>query len=184
MLLSTRAGGVGINLTAADTVILFDSDWNPQNDLQAQARVHRIGQTKPVMIYRLVTAGTIEVVMLHRASSKLAIGTAVMDQMRTGSASSSSKKQGPTQEEVRAVVMHHRVQRCCSHVFIKLCMCQGLISCWFDCSQLENMLKYGVYDVFREKEGDADSKAFCDAVRVCCLHASMLWGGGHFHGAL
>jgi chromodomain-helicase-DNA-binding protein 6 len=109
MLLSTRAGGVGINLTAADTVILFDSDWNPQNDLQAQARVHRIGQTKPVTIYRLVTAGTIEVVMLHRASSKLAIGTAVMDQMRTGSASSSSKKQGPTQEEVRAVVMHHRV---------------------------------------------------------------------------
>ena len=117
MLLSTRAGGVGINLTAADTVILFDSDWNPQNDLQAQARVHRIGQTKPVTIYRLVTASSIEAVMLHRASSKLAIGTAVMDQMLTGSASSSSKKQGLTPEEVRAVVMHHRVQRCCSHVF-------------------------------------------------------------------
>lgn len=54
MMLSTRAGGVGINLTAADTCIIFDSDWNPQNDLQAQARCHRIGQTKSVKVYRYV----------------------------------------------------------------------------------------------------------------------------------
>jgi ATP-dependent DNA helicase len=58
-LLSTRAGGLGINLTAADTCIIYDSDWNPQQDLQAQDRCHRIGQTKPVMVYRLVTANTI-----------------------------------------------------------------------------------------------------------------------------
>jgi hypothetical protein len=57
MLLSTRAGGVGITLTAADTVVIFDSDWNPQNDLQAMARAHRIGQTRPVMVVRLVAAG-------------------------------------------------------------------------------------------------------------------------------
>ena len=49
-LLSTRAGGVGINLTAADTCILFDSDWNPQNDVQAMARCHRIGQTRQVTV--------------------------------------------------------------------------------------------------------------------------------------
>lgn len=55
MLLSTKAGGLGLNLTAADTVIIFDSDWNPQNDLQAQARAHRIGQTNHVKIYRLIT---------------------------------------------------------------------------------------------------------------------------------
>merc|ERR1711978_333095 len=63
-LLSTRAGGLGINLTAADTVIIYDSDWNPQQDLQAQDRCHRIGQTKPVMVYRLVTKGTIDQVLL------------------------------------------------------------------------------------------------------------------------
>ena len=57
-LLGTRAGGVGINLTAADTVIIYDPDWNPQNDIQAQARCHRIGQTKTVSVYRLVTRDT------------------------------------------------------------------------------------------------------------------------------
>ncbi|OAX82095.1 hypothetical protein ACJ72_03557 [Emergomyces africanus] len=69
-LLSTRAGGQGINLTAADTVILFDSDWNPQQDLQAQDRAHRIGQTKPVIVYRLATRGTVEQTLLEKADSK------------------------------------------------------------------------------------------------------------------
>lgn len=69
-LLSTRAGGQGINLTAADTVILFDSDWNPQQDLQAQDRAHRIGQTRPVIVYRLATKGTVEQTLLEKADSK------------------------------------------------------------------------------------------------------------------
>lgn len=69
-LLSTRAGGLGINLTAADTVVLFDSDWNPQVDLQAMDRVHRIGQKKPVIVYRLVCANTIEEFLLAKADSK------------------------------------------------------------------------------------------------------------------
>jgi len=69
-LLSTRAGGLGINLTAADTVILFDSDWNPQQDIQAMDRVHRIGQTKPVIVYRLATRGTVEETLLLKADSK------------------------------------------------------------------------------------------------------------------
>ncbi|KAJ5351467.1 Helicase C-terminal [Penicillium brevicompactum] len=69
-LLSTRAGGQGINLVAADTVILFDSDWNPQQDLQAQDRAHRIGQTRPVIIYRLATKGTVEQNLLEKADSK------------------------------------------------------------------------------------------------------------------
>ncbi len=59
-LLSTRAGGLGINLTAADTVIIYDSDWNPQMDLQAMDRAHRIGQKNPVNVYRMITENTIE----------------------------------------------------------------------------------------------------------------------------
>merc|ERR1711988_1987475 len=59
-ILSTRAGGLGINLVSADTCVIFDSDWNPQQDIQAQARCHRIGQTKDVRTYRLVTVGTVE----------------------------------------------------------------------------------------------------------------------------
>ncbi|GME97588.1 unnamed protein product [[Candida] boidinii] len=69
-LLSTRAGGLGINLTAADTVILFDSDWNPQVDLQAMDRCHRIGQKKPVVIYRFAVSNTVEELLLARADSK------------------------------------------------------------------------------------------------------------------
>lgn len=53
-MLSTRAGGLGINLASADTVVIFDSDWNPQNDLQAQARAHRIGQKKQVFFILLI----------------------------------------------------------------------------------------------------------------------------------
>jgi len=69
--LSTRAGGEGLNLFTADTVILFDSDWNPQVDIQAMARVHRIGQTRPVHVYRLVSRGTVEERIVQRAQKKL-----------------------------------------------------------------------------------------------------------------
>lgn len=70
-LMSTRSGGMGLNLQTADTCILYDSDWNPQPDLQAMARVHRIGQTKTVHVYRLVTDGSIEERMVERAQKKL-----------------------------------------------------------------------------------------------------------------
>jgi SWI/SNF-related matrix-associated actin-dependent regulator of chromatin subfamily A member 5 len=70
-LMITKSGGLGINLQTADTCILYDSDWNPQPDLQAMARVHRIGQKKVVHIYRLVSAGTVEERVLQRAEKKL-----------------------------------------------------------------------------------------------------------------
>lgn len=70
-LLSTRAGGLGINLMTADTVIIYDSDWNPQADLQAMARAHRIGQKRPVNVYRLVAKQTIEEEVVKRARNKL-----------------------------------------------------------------------------------------------------------------
>jgi chromodomain-helicase-DNA-binding protein 7 len=83
-LLCTRAGGLGINLTAADTVIIFDSDWNPQNDLQAQARCHRIGQSKMVKVYRLICRNTYEREMFDKASLKLGLDKAVLQSMNTG----------------------------------------------------------------------------------------------------
>ncbi|KAG5064610.1 hypothetical protein JHK85_005793 [Glycine max] len=70
-LLSTRAGGLGINLATADTVIIFDSDWNPQNDLQAMSRAHRIGQQEVVNIYRFVTSKSVEEDILERAKKKM-----------------------------------------------------------------------------------------------------------------
>jgi len=80
-LLCTRAGGVGINLTAADTVVIFDSDWNPQNDLQAQARCHRIGQKNEVKIYRLVTRNSYEREMFDKARLKLGLDKAILQWM-------------------------------------------------------------------------------------------------------
>ena len=77
-LLSTRAGGLGINLTGGDTVIIYDSDWNPHQDLQAMDRCHRIGQTKPVLVLRLVTANSVDGKMLKRAGSKMQLEQVVL----------------------------------------------------------------------------------------------------------
>ncbi|KAA8906991.1 hypothetical protein DIURU_000675 [Diutina rugosa] len=82
-LLTTRAGGLGINLTTADVVILYDSDWNPQADLQAMDRAHRIGQTKQVKVFRLVTEGAVEEKVLERATQKLKLDQLVIQSGRT-----------------------------------------------------------------------------------------------------
>uniref|UniRef100_A0A3Q3VX27 Chromodomain helicase DNA binding protein 1-like n=1 Tax=Mola mola TaxID=94237 RepID=A0A3Q3VX27_MOLML len=81
-LLSTKAGGVGLNLTAADTVIFMDSDFNPQNDLQAAARCHRIGQNRPVKVIRLLARDTVEEIMYSRAVSKLHLTRTVIEEGR------------------------------------------------------------------------------------------------------
>ena len=78
-LMTTQAGGVGINLQSAARVVLFDSDWNPQNDLQAVARAHRIGQTKKVVVYRLISRKTIEQAIFETANSKLGLAEAIND---------------------------------------------------------------------------------------------------------
>ncbi|KAF8640822.1 hypothetical protein AX17_000471 [Amanita inopinata Kibby_2008] len=77
-ILSTRAGGLGLNLQTADTVIIFDSDWNPHADLQAQDRAHRIGQTKAVLILRFITEKSVEEAMYQRARYKLDIDDKVI----------------------------------------------------------------------------------------------------------
>ena len=91
-MLSTRAGGLGINLATADTVILFDSDWNPQADLQAMDRAHRIGQTKPVVVYRFMAEGTVEEKIIERAQKKLYLDAAVIQQGRLAETSKALSK--------------------------------------------------------------------------------------------
>ncbi|XP_061446917.1 helicase SRCAP isoform X2 [Rhineura floridana] len=73
-ILSTRSGGVGVNLTGADTVVFYDSDWNPTMDAQAQDRCHRIGQTRDVHIYRLISERTVEENILKKANQKRMLG--------------------------------------------------------------------------------------------------------------
>ncbi|KZW00246.1 hypothetical protein EXIGLDRAFT_639641 [Exidia glandulosa HHB12029] len=90
-LLTTRAGGLGINLTTADIVVLYDSDWNPQADLQAMDRAHRIGQTKQVYVFRFITEGSVEERMLERAAQKLRLDQLVIQQGRTQTSKAANK---------------------------------------------------------------------------------------------
>lgn len=132
MLLSTRAGGLGLNLTAASSVIIFDSDWNPQNDLQAMARAHRIGQTRAVSVYRLLTAKTYEMHMFHSASMKLGLDRAVLAHQRqqgTGSGDDSKPKS----------ISDRKVQA----------------------QEIDQLLKKGAYDVFRDDD-DTEAKQFME----------------------
>lgn len=99
-LLCTKAGGLGINLTAADTVIIYDSDWNPQNDLQAQARCHRIGQQKMVKIYRLLCRNTYEREMFDKASLKLGLDKAVLQSMNTAQGGKDSSNRQLSKKEI------------------------------------------------------------------------------------
>ena len=134
MLLSTRAGGLGLNLTSADTVIIFDSDWNPQNDLQAMARAHRIGQTRAVRVYRLLTAKTYEMHMFHSASMKLGLDRAVLAHQRQQGEDEQdplkSKNKTKSDKELQA-------------------------------KEIDALLKKGAYDVFRDDD-DGEAQKFME----------------------
>lgn len=101
-LLTTRAGGLGINLTTADIVVLFDSDWNPQADLQAMDRAHRIGQKKQVYVFRFVTEGAIEEKVLERAAQKLRLDQLVIQQGR----SQQPAKNAASKDELLTMIQH------------------------------------------------------------------------------
>lgn len=100
-MLSTRAGGLGINLYTADVVILFDSDWNPQMDLQAMDRAHRIGQKKQVRVYRLVTENTVDEKIVERAAVKLRLDRMVIQAGRL-----SDNKQNLGKDEMLGMIRH------------------------------------------------------------------------------
>mgnify|MGYP001211917046 CR=1 FL=1 len=104
-LLTTRAGGLGINLVTADTVVLFDSDWNPQADLQAMDRAHRIGQKKQVRVYRFVTENAIEEKVLERAAQKLRLDQLVIQQGR-GKSNMNDQKIGSSKDELLSMIQY------------------------------------------------------------------------------
>lgn len=101
-LLTTRAGGLGINLTTADIVVLYDSDWNPQADLQAMDRAHRIGQTKQVKVFRFVTEKAIEEKVLERAAQKLRLDQLVIQQGRA----QQQQKQAASKDDLLNMIQH------------------------------------------------------------------------------
>jgi len=84
LLLTTSVGGLGLNLTGADTVIFVEHDWNPQKDLQAMDRAHRIGQKKVVNVYRIVTRGTLEEKILNLQRFKIDVASTVVNQQNAG----------------------------------------------------------------------------------------------------
>jgi len=92
-MLSTRAGGLGINLATADVVIIYDSDWNPQVDLQAMDRAHRIGQLKQVRVFRMITENTVEERIIERAEIKLRLDNVVIQQGRLADSSNKVNKE-------------------------------------------------------------------------------------------
>mmetsp|Transcript_6315 Transcript_6315/g.15629 ORF Transcript_6315/g.15629 Transcript_6315/m.15629 type:complete len:261 (+) Transcript_6315:3-785(+) len=98
---TTRAGGVGLNLTAADTVIFYESDWNPAMDRQAMDRCHRIGQTKDVHVYRLISEYTVEENIWRKQIQKRRLDDMVVDQ---GKFTTEVLQQGWSQEDVREMV--------------------------------------------------------------------------------
>lgn len=98
-LISTRAGGLGLNLMSANIVVLYDSDWNPQMDLQAMDRAHRIGQTKVVQVFRLVTPNTMEEKMIERQTLKLKLDNMIIQKGRMA-----PKNQGLQKEEMQDMV--------------------------------------------------------------------------------
>eukprot|EP01041_Mallomonas_annulata_P007276 gene7276-14834_t len=159
MLLSTKAGGLGLNLTVADTVIIFDSDWNPQNDIQAQARAHRIGQTRAVMVYRLLTSKTYEMHMFHKASLKLGLDRAVLVHAR----GEQEQENDVAAAAAAAIVLDNdndnnnasKVAATTSSSSVSanaLATTSGRLA--LQVKEIEELLKRGAYDIFRDKDND------------------------------
>ena len=126
-LLSTRAGGLGINLATADTVIIYDSDWNPHNDIQALSRAHRIGQQNKVMIYRFVTRNSVEERITQVAKKKMMLTHLVV---RPGLGGQSKNQAAMSKQE------------------------------------LDDILKFGTEELFKEEEGKEDAAIHYDDAAI------------------
>ncbi|KAL3867259.1 hypothetical protein ACJMK2_044474 [Sinanodonta woodiana] len=134
-LLSTRAGGLGVNLATADTVIIFDSDWNPQNDLQAQARAHRIGQKNQVSVYRLVTKNSVEEEIVERAKRKMVLDHLVIQRMDTTGRTVLNKGSVPSSNSTP-----------------------------FNKSELAAILKFGAEELFKDEDNEEEPQVDIDEI--------------------
>jgi chromodomain-helicase-DNA-binding protein 4 len=141
-LLSTRAGGLGINLATADTVIIYDSDWNPHNDIQAFSRAHRIGQQNKVMIYRFVTRSSVEERIAQVAKKKMMLTHLVVRPGMGGAAAQAAKAGGgvggaDSEKKVAPNAMSKK--------------------------ELDDILKFGTEDLFKEDDSDENKIHYDDA---------------------
>ncbi|KAH7920920.1 hypothetical protein BV22DRAFT_1020349 [Leucogyrophana mollusca] len=116
-LLSSKAGGVGLNLIGASRLCLIDSDWNPSHDLQSMARIHRDGQKRPVFIYRFLTAGTIDEKIFQRQVTKIGLSNSLM-----GTGSSGSKSDSFSRKDLRDIFRIHPDTVCNTHDLLE-CPC-------------------------------------------------------------
>lgn len=123
-LLSSRSGGVGLNLIGANRLVLFDSDWNPSTDRQAMARIHRDGQTKPCFIYRLLLVGTMDEKMYQRQITKIGLSDALVGSDTHSAEQASTVGDSFSQEEIKDIFTMHPSTHCHTHDLLR-CRCEG-----------------------------------------------------------
>ncbi|CAF0825687.1 unnamed protein product [Brachionus calyciflorus] len=140
-LLSTRAGGLGINLATADTVIIYDSDWNPHNDIQAFSRAHRIGQQNKVMIYRFVTRSSVEERIAQVAKKKMMLTHLVV---RPGMGGQAAKEVGNGDKNAKQ-------------------------SSSMSKKELDDILRFGTEDLFKDDADNEENRIHYDDQAVDCL---------------
>ncbi|KAK1295416.1 CHD3-type chromatin-remodeling factor PICKLE [Acorus calamus] len=158
-LLSTRAGGLGINLATADTVIIFDSDWNPQNDLQAMSRAHRIGQQEVVNIYRFVTSKSVEEDILERAKKKMVLDHLVIQKLnKDGILEKKDPKKGGSMFDKQRVTPTTKVYPNKGH--------QQWVTPTTKPNELSAILRFGVEELFKEEKNDEESKRKLESMDI------------------
>ena len=150
-LLSTRAGGQGITLTAADTCVIYDSDFNPQNDLQAMARCHRIGQQKDVTVYRLISNDTYEQSVFETASRKYGLDEAILGTMEdaaavVAAAAKAGKRAGALKGTAGAAATAGNATASAAN--------NGAADVEADAARIAALLKHGAHAIFNSKDGD------------------------------
>ena len=123
-LLSSKSGGVGLNLIGANRLILFDSDWNPATDRQAMARIHRDGQTKPCYIYRLLLVGTLDEKIYQRQTTKIGLSDSLMNNEAQDSYDPSTDSDSFSEKELKDIFNFHPDSLCLTHDLLG-CTCNG-----------------------------------------------------------